>query len=72
MVVVVVVLVEVVVVVVGSGVIFCGGGSSNVMPTKVKFGWGCVGVVTFEIPPADGIVVIPPLLSGMTISEKLN
>ena len=46
---------------VGSGVIFCGGGSSNVIPTKVKFGWGCVGVVTIEMPPADAIMVIPPL-----------
>ena len=26
-------------------------GGSNVKPTKVKLGWGCVGVVTIDIPP---------------------
>ena len=33
-------------VVVGDGVIFCDDGSSFVIPTKVKFGGCCVGVMT--------------------------
>ena len=37
----------VVVVVVG------GGGNSHIIPTKVKFSCGCVGVATIDIPPAD-------------------
>ena len=35
-----------VVVGVGGGVIFCGDGSSFVIPTKVMFGGCCVGVMT--------------------------
>ena len=46
---------------VGGELIFRGVGSNNAIPTKVKFGWGCVWVMKIQMPPADAIVVIPPL-----------
>ena len=36
---------------------FCGVGSNDDKPSKVKLVWGCVRVVTIDIPPSDAIVV---------------